>query len=109
MSLSCIGEFNLWFITSIHPQGGGEAEQKRIQETIEKYEKLNEISDESVEEAAEVLETVQEAATEAGTEAADAAGRIFNAVVRFQSNAMLRLLDCSIVGFCLIKGKKESH
>ena len=70
--LSCIGEFNLWFITSLHPQGGGEAEQKRIQETIEKYEKLNEISDESVEEAAEVLETVQdeEAATEAGTEAA---------------------------------------
>merc|ERR1719422_2480535 len=34
-------------------QGGGEAEQKRIQETIEKYEKLNEISDESVEEAVE--------------------------------------------------------
>ena len=72
LSLSCIGEFNLWLITSLHPQGGGEAEQKRIQETIEKYEKLNEISDESVEEAAEVLETVQEeeAATEAGTEAA---------------------------------------
>ena len=68
--LSCIGEFNLWFITSIHPQGGGEAEQKRIQETIEKYEKLNEISDESVEEAVEVLEAEQEAATEAGTEAA---------------------------------------
>ena len=62
----------------MHPQGGGEAEQKRIQETIEKYEKLNEISDESVEEAAEVLETVQEeeAATEAGTEAAAAAGEV---------------------------------
>ena len=71
-----IGKFNLWLITAIHPQGGGEAEQKRIQETIEKYEKLNEISDESVEEAAEVLETVQEAATEAGTEAADAAGEV---------------------------------
>ena len=74
MFLSCLGKFNLWFITSMHPQGGGEAEQKRIQETIEKYEKLNEISDESVEEAAEVLETVQE--EEAATEAAEATAEV---------------------------------
>ena len=72
--LSCLGEFNLCFLTSIHSQGGGEAEQKRIQETIEKYEKLNEISDESVEAAAEVLETVQE--EEAATEAAEATAEV---------------------------------
>ena len=41
-------------------QGRGEQEQKRIQETIEKYEKLNEISDVDVEQKEEEEEEIEE-------------------------------------------------
>jgi len=41
-------------------QGKGKQEQKRIQDTFEKYEKLNEISDDDVEEKIEEIEEVVE-------------------------------------------------
>jgi len=52
-------------------QGKGKQEQKRIQDTFEKYEKLNEISDEDVEEKLEEIKEIEEVVEEVIEEEVD--------------------------------------